>query len=435
MQAGEENALNKVREEHCKQILERYRSKSRTFRTFLIVVVVCALVFFFAILAPYVFLQYEKRKIDERLGQLLTPEHLLEESISNYRTAQKGIKELQSKITNAPTALRHFILSLNRRDMPRASQGDITFQSAQTARPIPPASPCDSLEGMKEWVDCMVKEQVLSQFEEYRKILESEIVKPLKTLDGKETSVIKLAELKTKVEFLHTSFEEELEKNPRFWETVENKAGFSVKLNKIVKDFWGGFSSVIEGQSQKLEEKLTTLKREKDKLEEQQAELKSKEGEVVRRLDNIESPLGKLPVGINESVLVFPPVLAICFLIGTFLFCEVNRLRKGFHNMYQMNDPDRTILTNQQVALIAPMWIEPLKPRREQIFQIFIVLLPFMIFVAACGLIIYCWVILDTFPGAGPLQRWIWSGLYLSSLGIFIYGCLKVITELRHYLE
>lgn len=421
MQAGDNKRIEKVREEHCTRVFERYENKSKNFRTLFIGLVGFALVFFFFILFPYVSIHGENYRITERLENLRAEIDQREERIDAYRKAQDGIQKLQKQILNGPSYLREFILSLTE------ESDRLRLSPIQRDQPL---DPCGS-PGTEEWVDCKVQRKVQNQFLEYGQIFSQDVIPPLQNLEDEYTILIDSTALKHELDSLQAMFETKRAENPRFWKTFNEKAKFYKELVKELKRFWSKYD--FEGQRRKLEDELKNLRTSKDQLDEQEKQLAIQKDELADRLKQIEFPLGKLPVGLIESVLLFPVVLAIGFLLCTSLFCETTRLRRVFHNLYQKKDPSQTILTDRQVSLVAPLWIDPANPEQNQTVKFTILLTPFVVFVVAIGLIFYSWTIPNAFSSAGQLNRWVYGGLYVLSLGVFIYGCWQVITELRRY--
>jgi hypothetical protein len=174
---------------------------------------------------------------------------------------------------------------------------------------------------------------------------------------------------------LQIEFKRKLEENPSFWKTFNGKVGLSFKLDEEVNLFWEKYDSTIEGHSYKLKQELSKLEDMQEQNKNELGKLKSKEKDIAHRLNHIESPIGKLPIGLNESVLVLPIVLAIGFLVCALLFCDTIRLRKAFHNLLQREDPGGVILTDRQIALIAPLWIDPVNPEQNQAIQLSITLI------------------------------------------------------------
>lgn len=422
MQVSEENNLEQVRAEHARKIFELYQGKSKGFRNTFSVLFGFALIFLFVILMPYVSIKVKNAEISERLEVLSTEITQREQRITVYQKSQSGIEELQEQIANGPDRLRRFILAVEAEiDSPQA----FSVQQSGLCDVLPP----------EERLNCRIEEELQSQFAGYQSILNQNVVSPLQPLDDEALAVIDLMALEEGLATLQATFEEKLAENPDFWRTLAEKEAFFAELDEEVDRAWREYGSVIKDQNKKLEAELADLQARKAQSEQQQAQLQTQEKQIGERLEQIEFPFGKIPVGLNESVALFPVLLAIGFLVSASLLVETMRLRKAFHTLYQQKDPSRTILTDRQIALITPLWIDPANPEQNQSLQFAILFIPAVIFIVTCGLIFYSWTIPDPFTGAGRLNQWVHGGLYVLSLGVFIYGSQLIFRESRRYSD
>lgn len=421
MNATGKNELDKVEDEHCKRVFERYETRSNSFRRLLIGLIGLSLAFYFFILFPYVLIQRKNYRIDEQLKNLtgeINPQKVL---VKAYETVQNGIKSLRDEIDNFPNNLRDFILSLEIEIKEIRQEREFPAQQmAQQRRP----GPCDSLSD-DEWVNCKIRHEILSQFSGYRRILNQEVAVPLQAIGGKTTTlIIDQDKFKKQFEKLQTSFETKLDKKPLFWKNFSDKVNFSVELRKEVNEFWKEYDSIVKAESHKLEDELKILRTNMTNLKGKQTYLNNENTRLNNRLSAIEFPLGNFPVGLNDSVLLFPVVVAIGFLVCTFLFCETVRLRKAFHNQYPNKD---------QITLIAPLWIDPANPEQNKPLRLTVLFSPIAFFAGAISLNWYIRTISEDLTGASQFNWWVYIGLYVLSLGVFIYGCWQVGTELRRY--
>lgn len=445
MQTGREDHLEKVREEHLKRIFDLYEAKSKSFRTVFNGLMGFSFLFLFIILFPYVSIQSENHRIAERLKGL--PEEIArgKERMEAYRKVEGGVQRLKDEIQRGPQDLRDFISSLEsgparpgRPFQPEGSPNAPSFLHGQMAQQVSPpsqlvsADPCNALSG-EEWVHCKVRQEVTRQFQTYREILRQDVVGALQEIPGGAANLVDRAALDRQVGDLQVSFEKKLTANPRFWETYPGKQRLYAKLNEGVEGFWSGYGAALETHTRRLTQTLEKLQADRTAIEQQQARLKAQEEKVAARLSQIESPLGKLPVGLIESVAVFPVLLAVGFGICVSLLCETVRLRGALHQLYQRRDPDRAVLTDRQIALVAPLWIDPADPNQNRTRQLLILLSPVAIYAVACGLIGYGWTLPEGTAGAGSVARWAYGGLYLMSLTSFIVGYRKVVAALRGY--
>ncbi|MHC4270629.1 MAG: hypothetical protein ACYSTS_19535 [Planctomycetota bacterium] len=417
-------AIAKVEDEHGKLVFERYKMRSNSFRKLLIGLVGLSLAFYFFIIFPYVSIQSKNYRIAEQLRNLPDKIKHQQKLVKAYEAVQNGIESLHDEIDNFPQKLRGFILLLEKKEI-RQERGFPVQQMRQQMQQQHSLNQdsCDSLQD-EEWVNCKVRKEVLSQFDNYSRILNEEVVSPLETVGGKAISIINRDKLKNQLNELQKSFEMKLTQNPRFWKTFSDKTGFSVELTEEVNNFWREYDPIVKTETVKLEKELEKHKKEKDKLEKERSDLKAKNSELTKRLSTIQSPLGNFPVGLNDSVLLFPVAVAIGFLVCTFLFIETLCLRKAFHKLYQ---------NKSQVILIAPLWIDPVNPEQNKPLRLTILFSPIAFFAGAIVLNFYIRTISDNLTGAGQFNWWVYIGLYILSLGGVIYGCRQIRTELRRY--
>lgn len=435
VQNVDENELYKIQEEHSQRIFESYKTKSKSFRNYSVILISFGLFFSLAILIPYVSITHRNYNIASKQKDLEPKIAQREKIIIAYDKVQKGIQKLHDDIKAFPDNLRHYI-SRKLRNEYFGSKIRIKRYDTEGLTPQDVYLPllCDNfLNEEEKWINCKVSLVVSDVIGGFQETLNSDVASPLQTLDTK--SPIEVTKLAEELDSLQTKFEKIYEKNPRFWKTLTGKGKLSIKLDEEVNNFWKKYDSTIKVQSHKLRQELIKLRNIQAQNENELEKLKRKEKDISDRLNHIESPIGRLPLGLNESLLVLPIILAIGFLVWALLFCEIIRLRKAFHNLLQRKDHSRVILTDRQIALIAPLWIDPANHGQNQAIKFLVILILFLIFIMDCSLIYYSWTIPSSFPGTGKTTLWIYGGLYVISLGLFIYGFWQTIAELRRYKE
>jgi hypothetical protein len=106
------------------------------------------------------------------------------------------------------------------------------------------------------------------------------------------------------------------------------------------------------------------------------------------------------------------------------------------HYSYQARNPNSSIISNLKIAYIAPLWIDPSNPEKNNLLQFVILSVPLIIFVISLIVTLYTW----SFPAADVLlrvvsefEKLVYGGLYAISIGFFVYGCLVIKQELDYY--
>lgn len=175
------------------------------------------------------------------------------------------------------------------------------------------------------------------------------------------------------------------------------------------------------------------------RLDETQKEVEAELATVAARLEDmkgwqeIETPFGTLPIGLNELTLLFPVLMAAGFMLCSSLFVESLLLRREFHGLTRATDPEGVVLPDERIALIAPLWIDPLQPRGHRIYRASILALPVIAYLAAIGLLLHNQLLAGPFLREARLNIVIYAILYLGSAAVIVEGVRRVWRALRRY--
>jgi len=430
MQEGKHQNLDKILEEHTGKVYELYQNKANSFQKTFRLLFSFALLFFFIIIIPFVSIRIINERTGLRQEKLKTEIVQKQEILDKYKNIQNAINGLHADLKNGPQQLRKFIFSPQRSNiqMPILSQPNMPAQQ-------PIQSPLQQSDIIVDEISLnnRVQREVHRQFETYDTILRRDVLQPLKSLNNDTLVVIDMKSIEAGLDTLKEDFISELEQNPQFWETYSGKGGFYSTLDDKVQQFWDIHGSQIDKQSRFIQQQSDKLQEIQNKLDDRLNKMKDQEKQIGARLEQIEFPFGKLPVGLTESIAIFPIILAIGFLVIASQLRETIQLRKSFHQLYQRKDPTRTILDDQQIALIAPLWIDPVSPNKQKLARVTILAIPFLIFIVSGILILYNWSIPGFFAYADQLNWWLYGGLYVLSLVIFVYGYRQIFNEMRGY--
>jgi hypothetical protein len=157
--------------------------------------------------------------------------------------------------------------------------------------------------------------------------------------------------------------------------------------------------------------------------------------QVKNRVSQVSTPIGQLPITIQEAISIFPLSLGIGALISTSLLLECLKLRDKIRNFFNKQG-----LSDKDIASIASPWIDKIESKKNRKIKFLILIIPFVIFIISSILIVYEWIVLDklnetadiiwTFPGGKYINYYIFSISYIISLVFFIYGYKKLIVYL-----
>lgn len=198
-------------------------------------------------------------------------------------------------------------------------------------------------------------------------------------------------------------------------------------------------SSSFLNLNQTLTERLEQIQIRKSQLELNLEEIQKQQNEIASRLNQIESPIGKLPIGLGESISFFPIALSIIFLIYSFILSDMIMLRGELHQWHKK--------LRLNVSIIAPLWIDPITLKdRKSMFQLhrelaklIVYIIPIIIF----GVTLY--IILDiresinyTYNNGMSLYNkesllQIFNILYMIAIGMIGYAFLVLIIAIHNY--
>jgi hypothetical protein len=235
-------------------------------------------------------------------------------------------------------------------------------------------------------------------FAEYSRYLKENILAPLgKT--GPEAALRALEE----------SFYHKLEAQPNFWKTYEGKEGFFVEITAEFEKFWEDYGALIEKETEELNRRIKEMKEEEGVLRAKATAIEDRKRELEKRLEDFESPLGKLPVSLEDAVRLFPLVLAAAFMWASAVFGQMMTLRRQIELFYHEKDPERRVATPERLRIL-------LGPPAG-FLKVFIV--PFLLYLVSSGLNAYDFFIGR--PSANP-EGIALSFLYAAGLLLFAAG-------------
>jgi hypothetical protein len=432
MQNEGQGNLDKLVEEQTKQIYDLYQSKSKSFQNTFRILFSFALLFLFIILIPFISIKIINHRIIDRQKELPILIQQREEIIKTYQQAKSAIDGLHRDINRGPENLREYLGSLqSQMNQPELQQQENLNIEQSIQMPIQQSETRRD----ETWRKTQIVQRVQNQFDEYQKTLRESVIKPLQAIDKKDLVVFDIAAIEAGLDTLQIAFSEELEQNPEFWRMYTGKLNFYGGLDDKINRFWEIHGSGIEKQSQVLNEEIIRFQKANAEFDSMLVELKTRETQVASRLNQIEFPFGKLPIGLSESIAVFPIILAIGFLMLALLLRDTIQLRKSFHLLYQRKDPNQEILTDEQIMLIAPLWIDPLQSERKNWLARIILFVPFLIFLVSCIMILYSWTIPGFLRLGETLNWWLYGGMFSLSFLLFIYGYRQIARELQLYKE
>jgi hypothetical protein len=432
----EDESLTKLREAYLKQLVERYEARSKTFRTLLYGFVGFGALFLLLVLLPFVGLHRQRDAVNVQIDAAARRAADLKGALDAYGKASAGFTELREAIDGGPDRLRASLRNLadptSQSNVGQLNAAPIQQQApnapASIAQQRPVLSECDSRGDNDARMNCRVAEQVRSQFTDYASLLESSVIAPIEKLPAAVSTELNATRLRQGLDSIRMAFEARLAATPRFWEFYGGKVDFFGELRRDLDGYWTRFGfdehkAALEASQRQLDSTWTALQTRKSSLENQEKGL-------VARLAQIESPLGKLPIGLVEGVQIFPLLMAIGFVWCCAVLIELAGMRRALDDGYRERGPEQAALTNRHLALVAPLWIERRDSSTLDAASRAVLFTPIAIFALSCGLVVYYWVRWSGAEGASRQDGWLYGSLYLIATGVLFIATRRLLVLL-----
>lgn len=404
--------LERLRGDYLKQLLDRYEARSKGFRKLLFSFVGFGLLFLLLVLLPFIGLHRQRHAVASQLAEVTQRSGVLDTLAAGYRKAAAGLETLHRAIDHGAFELHDALQSLAQPAQPVQSTPQTPFQANAGPSQLQPPDSCQSIPNANQ-MNCRVAEQVRGQFQRYRGMLEAGVLGPIRELPASSEAQPDTSLLRAGLDSLNLAFEARLTSRPRFWERFSGKEDFFGSLEGDVDKMWRGLG--FDAQQKSLEKTRREVSARKADLEKQRKMLEQEEDTLLVRMAQIESPLGKLPVGLLEAVQIFPLLMAIGFVWCGSVLLELVAIRSALYQGYRRRDPEQAALTDRQLNLVAPLWIDPAETRAQETGAGLVLLAPILLYAVGCSLVLYFWIALATPGTTSTPDRWLYGTLYLAA--------------------
>ncbi|MGH6928157.1 MAG: hypothetical protein ACREEV_07560 [Dongiaceae bacterium] len=442
---GEQDAaIREIEKDLTGRLFAQYESRSKSFRTTFSWLLAFAGFFLVFVVLPFMSIQYELRTLPQEIARLKTEIEVRAAAADAVSRSHDGFVRLQEEIRGGPGRLRRYLIETRQNyaqvidswkrlqagpdEAPPIDTGQLApYSQTGPAEPNNAMAPLtDPLQGAVAIppscvavaealvMSCLVAEQSRQLFAGYRDTLETEVLQPLETAGLLDRVGAKRASLSGGLDQLEQRLNERLADKPDFWHSVDEKSSFFQAVGSEMEELWGGYDGMITALSGTLQDEQVRLRETEAALAVKRDEMSALREEFKSRLDEIETPFGQLPVGLNEALLGFPVLLAVGFLVCVVQLADARRLRAAFSALYRRSDPSGAVVGEREIALVAPLW-----PARERRWSRLLLPAPFLVFVLAVAVVLYSARTTDSFRAVGLLSLRIFLVLYAVSLIAF----------------
>jgi len=420
-----DKGLEKAIDDHLKRLQERYKANIKVFNATHIGHISLAIVFLISILFPFLYLQVDTRKVNIEMTGLSQKIELQQRRVATYSQAVAGLKQLFEAVENTPKPLEGYIGALE-----KEAAGGPKSQLPQGLKAEPAA--CGSPESLDSWMACRIRQYVSVRFMQSRDILKREVAAPLQELDLKQFDKW-IADLQKGVRDLAEQFESKMSTDPGFWRNFDQNSPLYQRMIEDANRFWTDHN--FEEIGNNMAQEMVLMQNAEEELNQKKAQIQKRKEDLDNAFKNIKTRFGKFGLEPSDAILIAPIVLAALFLVAVMNLSESIRLRKSFQELFQAKDPQKAAITDSQIALAMPLWVDPLDPRPKRRLRLAALAIPAVASVVTLLVIFYCWSISDAFPGLSGVDYCKYVFYYLLSAGLFIYGFRRLSSVVKNYSE
>lgn len=417
--------------EYHDHIKQSYKDNERAFKRNLSILIGFAFIFFILILFPYNSILDKNDKIEKEIENITKNIQNVEELAKPYVKAESGIQNLKGQIDKFPTVLKEYIDNLSNSGNSMAQQSGTMVETYQ-------ACPQEN-QNETEYIRCNVVQKSLQLFKNYNETIFNDVIQSLYSIDKKDFETINITKLKSETHDLQYAFNNILVETPEISSFYPSKISVMEQLQTEVDNYWAEYNETIGDEIRMINSTSKELLNEKNILERDSKQLNNTKEEIKQRISDIEFPFGKIPIGINEAIYIFPISLAIGFVIAIYPLHSNLILRKEIFQSYKETDISQTVYNINNIPKVLPIWFDSLSPPYMQITKLIIMLLPFAVFIIS-------WVVIENLWGNNQFNitdnpmfydrdfnHNIYRIVYASSSIVFVYGYVKTIKDYKRH--
>ena len=423
LMAETDKELFKAIDEHLKRLHERYKSNTKVFTATHIGHISLSIIFVISILFPFLYLEVDAAKTSSQLEQLSQRIAQQEQRAAFYRQAIAGLQKVFEAVENTPKPLESYIQALEKEAAggPAAPMPDGLKAGPEACGP-----PADR----DMWMNCRIRQYIAAHAARAQAVLANEIAAPLEKMNIKEFDQWK-ADLHAGLKMFAERIRGEMAANPMFWKNFNQSSPLYQSVVAAVHRFWADHQ--FEEIGHRMEQAAAERQSEVEQLNQKKEQIQKGRESLNNALKNIKTRFGKLGLEVDEAVLLAPIAFSVLFLIAALNLCQSIRLRQSFQRLFQARDTQKAVLTDSEIALAMPLWLDPLTPPMKRKLKMAVLLIPALSAALTLLVVFYCWTIPGAFPDLTGLDYVKYILYYLIAAGLFIFGFRQIIGAIKKY--
>lgn len=405
-------------DKHLERLIQLYENKSKNFEKYFAILLGISLFIFFFMLFPYVYLQIMEKNLikqvdrnNEELDKKISEISILNETKERIVT---GNLTFNTQLINLSNEFKEYYVYLTS----HTSNDNITQNNLITL-----ANECEMAYNTTEWIYCNLNHKSINMKNIINETLYQEIIFPIE-----QSNIFISSEIKKALSNIIEKIQDELY-NLNFIISSTNSDGSEnsvvTQINNINSEFKKIYQ-VIDNKIIELDNEIKAINKKALDLKKKLDNLQQKRKEILDLLNDFESPIGKLTVGFDHVILIFPLIL-----LGGFVFClsiliDANAIRKILLKNYKVSPQSNNVAIKNED--IFPIFMDKINS-----IKVLVLFIPLIIFVISCIVIVLSWATsTESTFGYDEIYRYIFLILYIS-FGIIV--SVISILQLKDYGE
>ncbi len=208
-------------------------------------------------------------------------------------------------------------------------------------------------------------------------------------------------------------------------------------LRALLTEDLRAYSNALRALTQEIRPLLPLARTESERLDRSLAATGARLVELESQLSRIASfdrlgtPIGDLPIGLGQIVLLFPVIMALAYVVLASSFARLVALRRAFAGLCRKRDAEGDVMDRHHVAVIAPLWLERDESLSVRLAKGVILALPLLLILANLVLVQQTQALAEQLPADAAITPTAYLVLYGLSVLLALGGLFHILRSIR----
>jgi hypothetical protein len=209
-------------------------------------------------------------------------------------------------------------------------------------------------------------------------------------------------------------------------DAADLRGWLSLDLNAYLERF-RDFEQEMRARLPEREQEVERIERARVMVSERLASLET-QLERIAGFDRLSTPVGDLPIGLGQIVLLFPAILAGAFLLVVNAHARSVQMHRVFMRLCRKRDPTQQVMDAPHLAAIAPLWLDPRRALADRLAKWALLATPLLLTIANLVLVVRTEALSAQLPEDAAIPPIGYVLLYLVAVAVLV-GSLRYIAR------